>query len=237
MNKKLLVILVILVFMLTGCIPKQDNAFKDLDIKESGEDVKGKISEKLDEEEQLEILKDYYESIERNISEDQIINNIKENIAKLDENKADEMLVQLENYLYSKAYDAKKVTEKLAPFVENASDEFRSYFKIWKTETENETTDGEGLKISAEEIIDRALEIERHNKRFPTDKLKQRLDDLYRAYISLSLKGLGNPYIFAKEGESTLDPDILEMYKQKIDENPDSRTAKKIGRASCRERV
>lgn len=108
MNKKLLVILVILVFMLTGCIPKQDNAFKDLDIKESGEDVKEKISEKLDEEEQLEILKDYYESIERNISEDQIINNIKENIAKLDENKADEMLVQLENYLYSKAYDAKK---------------------------------------------------------------------------------------------------------------------------------
>ena len=49
---------------------------------------------------------------------------------------------------------------------------------------------------------------------------------LYKAYISLSLKGLGNQYIFAKEGETTLDPDMLEMYKQKLAGNPDSRTAK-----------
>ena len=226
MNKKILIVIVIIAIMLAGCIPKQDNAFKEVGIEKNGEDVIEKINEKLGEQEQLKVLKDYYELIESNISEDQIINNIKDNITKLDEVKADEMLIQLENYLYSKAYDAKRVIEKLAPFIENASDEFKSYFKIWETETENETTDGEGLKISAEEIIDRALDIERHANKFSENKLKQKLEDLYKAYISLSLKGLGNPYIFAKEGENTLNPDMLEMYKQKIDENPDSRTAK-----------
>lgn len=226
MNKKLFFGILGISIMLTGCIPKQDNAFKDVEIEKIGEDVKEKLNEKFGEQEQLKVLKDYYQSIENNISEDVIINNIKDNITKLDEKKADEMLIQLESFLYSKGYDAKKVTEKLSPFVENSSEEFKSYFKIWKTETENETTDGEGLNISAEEIIDRALDIEKHSNRFPESKLKQKLDDLYRVYISLSLKGLGNPYIFAKEGESTLDPDLIEMYKQKIDENPDSRTAK-----------
>ncbi|MDY0235816.1 MAG: hypothetical protein RBR71_07285 [Gudongella sp.] len=226
MNKKLLVGIVAIAIILTGCIPKQENAFKEVDIVKIGEDVKEKINEKFGEQEQLKILKDYYESIENNISEDQIINSIKDNITKLDENKADEMLIQFENFLYSKGYDAKKVTEKLTPFVENGSDEFKSYFEIWETETENETTDGEGLKISAEEIIDRALNIERFTNRFPDSKLKQKLEDLYKAYIGLSLKGLGNPYIFAKEGETTLNPDLLEMYKQKINNNPDSRTAK-----------
>lgn len=232
MNKKLLVIslLILTTILLSGCIPKQETGFKEvdlkeLDIKEIGENLKEKISDKFGEQEQVKILKDYYESIEENISEDKIINSIKENISKLDEKKADEMLIQLEGFLYSKGYDTKKVTEKLEPYVENASDEFKSYFSIWKTETDNETTDGEGLNISAEKIIDRALSIEKHSKRFPESKLKQKLDDLYKAYISMSLKGLGNPYIFAKEGQTVIDPAMLEMYKQKIDNNPDSKTA------------
>ena len=225
MNKKILILILVLSTVLTACIPKQDNAFKDLDIKEIGEEVKEEISGKLGQQEQVQILKDYYESIEKNISEDQIINNIKDNIAKLDDKKADEMLIQLESFLYSKGYDAKKVTDKLSPFIDHASDEFKSYFKIWKTETDNETTDGEGLNISAEEIIDRALEIEKHSLKFTGNIFKQKLDDLFKAYIGLSLKGLGNPYIFAKEGETTLNPDLLEMYKQKIDNNQGSRTA------------
>jgi hypothetical protein len=225
-NKSLLIGVVAISIILTGCIPKQENAFKEVDIDKIAENVKETISEKFGEQEQVKVLKDYYKSIEKNISEDVVINTIKDNISKLDEEKADEMLIQFEDFLYAKGYDKKKVIENLAPFIGNASDEFKSYFKIWKTETDNETTDGEGLKISAEEIIDRALEIEKHSNRFPESKLKQKLDDLYKAYIGLSLKGLGNPYIFAKEGETNLDPDLLEMYKQKINENPDSRTAK-----------
>lgn len=226
MNKKLLVGIIALAIILTACIPKQDNAFKEVDIKKIGEDVKEKINEKFGQQEQLQVLKDYYESIENNISEDVIMKNIKDNITKLDKEKADEMLIQLENYLYSNGYDTKKVIDKLEPFVENSSEEFKSYFNIWKTETDKQTTDGEGLNISAEEIIDRALDIERHSRKFPGNTLKEKLDALYKAYISLSLRGLGNPYIFAKDGEQTLNPDLLDMYKEKINENPDSRTGK-----------
>ena len=140
MNKKLSIGIVVIAVMLTGCIPKQENAFKEVDIEKIGEDVKEKVNEKFGEQEQLEVLKNYYESIENNISEDQIINSIKDNITKLDENKADEMLIQFESFLYSKGYDTKKVIDKLEPYIENASDEFKSYFQIWKTETDNETT-------------------------------------------------------------------------------------------------
>lgn len=226
MNKKILVLIAVLAVSLTACIPKQDNAIKELETEEIGEDIKEEESEKLNQEEQLEILKRYYEAIENNDPENQIINNVKENITRLDEEKADEMIIQLENYLYSRAYDAKEVIEMLEPFLENSSREFKSYFNIWKRETENETTDGEGLNISAEEIIERALEIEKYWQQYPESVLKVKLDDLYKVYMRLSLKGLDNPYIFAKEGESSLDPDLLEMYQDKIDKNPDTRTAR-----------
>ncbi len=226
MHKKLLILLLIITTILTACIPKQDNAFKDLDSeKESEEGTLDEVSQKLEEKDQLQVLKDYYEAIEKDISEEELISSTRNNILKLDDNKVDEMLIQLESFLYSKGYDPLKVTEKLNPFVESTSDEYKSYFKIWKTETEKETTDGEGLNISAEEIIDRALEIERHSLKFSGNIFKEKLDDLFKAYISLSLKGLGNPYIFAKEGETTLSPDFLEMYKEKIDKNPETRTA------------
>ena len=82
------------------------------------------------------------------------------------------------------------------------------------------------MKASADEILDRALEIEKHMEKFPDGRTKDRLQDLYSTYVSLGIKGLGNQYIYAQEGESKISQGVLEAYRRIIEENPDSRTAR-----------
>ena len=44
--------------------------------------------------------------------------------------------------------------------------------------------------------------------------------------MKLSTQGLGNPYIFANEGENHIKEEILDSYKGRIRDNPNSITAK-----------
>ncbi len=212
--------------LITGCSEEMDKITEKVDIEDIKDKANDIVSERLEETEQIKILKEYYGFIEKRMDEDKIINFLKDNIESLDEFRVDEMLIQLENHLYAKGYDTKGVLEKLAPHIQYASDEFKSYFRIWNNEVENETTDGESINISAQEILERALQIENHIDKFPEGKTRTRLEELYNTYMSLAIQGLGNQYVYAQEGESVLKEDTLKVYEETISENPDSRTAR-----------
>lgn len=226
MRKLMISIILAGTLLITGCSEEVDKITEKVDVENIKDKANEIISERLEETEQIKILKEYYGFIENRMDEDKIINFLRDNIEGLDEFRVDEMLIQLENHLYAKGYDTKGVLEKLAPHIQYASDEFKSYFRIWNNEVENETTDGESINISAEEILERALQIESHIDKFPEGKTRSRLEELYNTYMSLAIQGLGNQYIYAQEGESVLKEDTLSVYEETIRENPDSRTAR-----------
>lgn len=212
---------------LTGCTKDMDvneniNKVKDI----AGEKVKEIINEKLDENEQIQVLKDYYTFIQNRIDEDEILNFLKKNIEGMDEFRVDEMLLDLENHLMVKGYDTKGILQKIAPFLQNASDELRSYFRIWEVEVQEQVTDGEKLNLPVYKILDRALSVEEHIEKYPDGRTKEKLKELYISYMKLSTQGLGNPYIFADEGENHIKEEILDSYKGIIRDNPNSITAK-----------
>ncbi len=223
---KIIIVAIISAVLFVGCgnnIDLNDEIDKAKEI--AGEKAKEIIQDKLEESEQLKVLKDYYTFIQNRVNEDEILNFLKENIQGMDEFRVDEMLLNLENHLMVKGYDTKGILEKIAPYIQNASDELRSYFRIWEVEVEEEVTDGEKLNLPVYKIIDRAIAVEEHIEKYPDGKTKDKLKELYISYIKLSTQGLGNPYIFADEGESHIKDEILQSYKDTIQNYPDSITA------------
>jgi hypothetical protein len=226
LRKLLVAIILASTLFISACSEDVEKVTENVDVDGLKDKATEIVKDRLEETEQVQILKEYYSYIEQRMDEDKIINFLKENVDSLDEFRVDEMLLQLENHLYAKGYDTKGVLQKLAPHVQHASDEFKSYFRIWNTEIENETTDGESLNISAEEILERALQIENHIENYPEGKTRTRLEDLYDTYMSLAIQGLGNQYIYAQEGKSEIREDILQLYEDTIRDNPDTRTAR-----------
>lgn len=227
MKKTIVLILLTGTMFFVGCSENGENISEKVDVETIKEKTTEIVNNRLGENEQINVIKEYYSFIEKKMDEDKIINFLKDNIQNLDEFRVDEMLLQLENHLYAKGYDTKGVLEKMAPHVQYGSDELKSYFRIWNNEVENETTDGAKLNISVDKILQRAMEIEKHIDKFPEGKTRTRLEDLYETYMSMAIKGLhGNQYIYAQDGDSTLKKEVLEAYKEIIRENPDSRTAK-----------
>jgi hypothetical protein len=212
--------------LIAGCSGEVEKIAENVDVDGLKDKAVEIVGDRLEETEQVQILKEYYSYIEQRMDEDKIINFLKENVDSLDEFRVDEMLFQLENHLYAQGYDTKGVLQKLAPHVQHASDEFKSYFRIWNKEVENETTDGERINIPAEEILERALQIESHMESYPEGKTRTRLEDLYDTYMSLAIQGLGNQYVYAQEGKSEIRDDILQLYEETIRENPNTRTAR-----------
>ncbi len=221
----ILTLLVATIFVV-GCSDSMEKVTEKVDVDNIKDKAVEIVGGRLEETEQVQVLKEYYSYIEQRMDEDKILNFLKDNVDNLDEFRVDEMLLQLENHLYAQGYDTKGVLQKLAPHVQHGSDEFKSYFRIWNNEVENETTDGESISIPADEILERALQIENHIGRYPEGKTRTRLEDLYDTYMSLAIKGLGNQYIYSQEGKSEISEDILQIYEETIRENPDTRTAK-----------
>ncbi len=143
----------------------------------------------------------------------------------LDEKRVDEMLIQLENHLTVKGYDTKGILEKISPYLEYASEELRSYFKLWENEANDQTTDGESTIKPVDEILKRALEAEGHIKQYPEGKTRDRIGELYRVYVKMGIEGLGNQYIYAEDGESRLSREVQSIYEKIIEDFPGSWTA------------
>lgn len=230
MKKTIVLILLAGTMFFAGCLGNGENTSKKVDVegvKENGTEI---INNRLEENEQINVLKEYYSFIEKRMDEDKIINLLKENVENLDEFRVDEMLLQLENYLYAQGYDTKGVFEKMAPYVQYGSDELKSYFRIWNNEVENQTTDGTNLNISVDKTLQRAMEIEKHIDKFSEGKTRTRLEELYETYMSIVIQGLGNQYVYAQEGESIIKEEVIEAYEVTISENSDSKTAKILQR-------
>ena len=122
--KRMIIFLLTITIALSGCnsVPQGIKDSVDTEkLKEAVDTEKLKdavvdiVVDKLEEQEQVMILKEYYEYIQQRASEDKILNFLKENIKGLDEKRVDEMLIQLENHLSVKGYDTKGILEKVSP--------------------------------------------------------------------------------------------------------------------------
>lgn len=226
MKKTFVAIILAGTLLISGCSEETEKITDNVDVDSIKDKAVEIVEDRLGETEQVQLLKEYYGYIEQRMDEDKIINFLRDNVDSLDEFRVDEMLLQLENHLYAQGYDTRGVLQKLAPHVQHASDEFKSYFRIWNNEVENETTDGESIKIPADEILERALQIEGHIESYPEGKTRTRLEELYDTYMSLAIQGLGNQYIYAQEGKSEIKEDMLQLYEETIRENPDTMTAR-----------
>jgi hypothetical protein len=226
--KKIALLVLAATLFISGCSKLPQEIKDSVDTEKLEEAALDLVIKKLEEQEQIKILKDYYVYIQQRASEDKILNFLKENIEGLDEKRVDEMLIELENLLIVKGYDTKGVLEKISPYIQYASDELKSYFRLWENEVEDQTTDGEASIKPVGEIFDRALDAESHIKKFPEGKTRDKIEELYSTYIKLGIQGLGNQYIYAEDGSSKLSESILKIYNEVIADNPDSWTAKII---------
>ena len=233
--KRMIIFLLTITIALSGCnsVPQEIKDSVDteklkeaVDTKKLKDAVVDIVVDKLEEQEQVMILKEYYEYIQQRASEDKILNFLKENIKGLDEKRVDEMLIQLENHLSVKGYDTKGILEKVSPYLQYASDELKSYFKLWDNEVHDQTTDGESTIKPADEILKRALDAEKHIQSFPEGKTRDRIEELYRTYLKMGIEGLGNQYIYAEEGENKLSQEVQRIYEKIIADNPGSWTSK-----------
>lgn len=233
--KKMLIFIIAFTILLSGCnkVPQQiidsvdtDKLKEAVDTDKLKEAVVDIVVDKLEEQEQAKVLKEYYEYIQQRASEDKILSFLKENVKGLDEKRVDEMLIQLENHLSVKGYDTKGILEKVSPFLQYASEELRSYFRLWDKEVNDQTTDGESTIKPVDEILKRALDAEDHIKRFSEGKTRDRIEELYRTYVRMGIEGLGNQYIYAEEGESKLSKEVQRVYESVIVDHPGSWTAK-----------
>ncbi len=220
--KRIIILSLAVAFILGGCMKAPEKITDIVDKEKIKDTVTDIVTKKLEESEQLKILKDYYSFIQDRMGEDKVLNFIADNIKGLDADKADDMLISLENYFSSKGYDMEKILKEVSPYLQYGSGELQSYFGIWDEEVNDQTTDGETSIIPVEEILKRALKVEKHIEKFPEGKTRQRMEDLYRSYMSMSIKGLGNQYIYSEEGDSTLSESVKEVYEEIINSNPDS---------------
>ena len=113
--KKIMLMILIAVMVTAGCSMNSDESGDKLDIDGIKEVAKGIVTEKLGENEQIKILREYYSFIEKRMDEDKILGFLSDNVDKLDEFRVDEMLLELEGHLYANGYDTKGVLEKISP--------------------------------------------------------------------------------------------------------------------------
>lgn len=221
MNRKILFYVIALLF-LVGCNkPEVDPAYP-------GEvlDEPRKEGDELTQKEQSILLKEFYDLLTDNADEDAIVKFVDENVGSLDMKNADDMILEMEDYLLKKSFDLKHTYEITSKYIDHASDEVKSYFELLRAESQNVYTDGENLNVGAEELLNRALNSEVHLKNYPTGKTHKKAYELYENYIYGAILGSGNQYIYAKEGSLLIKDEVLKIYKEIIDKDNSTDTAK-----------
>ena len=222
----LFIYIMVAIVLLTGCTkpvaPKDDPIVivEPTEIEVS--------NETLTQEEQDNILKEFYNKLNNKISEEEIIKYLDENISKLDSVKVDDIIIELDEHLrlYNQNFESNVNT--LMKYYEYSTDEIKSYLEVLDKEAKKMFTDGEEIKIELKELLDRAILAENHLKKYPEGKTQKRVQELYSAYIEGAIIGTGNQFIYAEDSSSTVKKEVLDTYKSFVEINKDSNVTKII---------
>lgn len=225
-NLVLIVLLVSMIFTLIACNGSKEKDKSTINPSEIKDTVKDKVSSLLSEEEQDLVMNKYYKLLTENKVAEDISIFIDENIGGLDKENIEIMIVSLENYLSTTDSSVDEDYGLLHEYKDYVSDEMKSYLDVIEREASSIFTDGESLNVDITEIIDRAIEAEKHLDKFPKGKIYNKIYDLYGQYIKGALLGTGNPYIFAEDGSTIIKEEYMDKYKTIIEKNKNSKTTK-----------
>lgn len=180
----------------------------------------------LSKEEQEEVLKQYYNLLKINGNEDGITSFLDKNISKLDPEIADAIIVSLEDYLIAANHSMDETSAMLMKYYDKASGEIQYYLDIMNREIEMPFTDGEGINVELNELLDRVVQAEEYLINFPEGIRKNKIYDYYQAYIIGSIAGAGNQYIYAEDGSSTIKKEVINNYNRIIKNYKDLSSSK-----------
>ena len=225
-NLTLMILSLFMIFTLMACNSSKDDedkpAINPSDIKDK---VKDKVVELLPKEEQDSVMNKYYKLLTENKLIDNISNYIDENINGLSKENIETMITALEEYLSTKDSSVDEDYGLLYKYKEYVSDEMKSYLELIEHEVGNIFTDGEKLNVDIKEILDRAIEAEKHLEKFPKGKIYSKIYYLYSEYMKGSIIGTGNPYIFAEDGSTIIKQENIDKYKEMIEKYKGSKTS------------
>lgn len=221
MNRYL--ILLTIIILLGGCTKPVTSPEVEKEVPNSNEEI---VEDKLSTEEQQEVLKAYYNLLKIKGNEDGIKSFLEKNIDKLDQKIVDAVIISLEDYLMASDYSIDELSTILMKFYDKASGEIQYYLDIINREVQMPFTDGEGIKIELNELLDRLVQAEEYLRNFPESSRKDKIFDYYQAYIIGSITGAGNQYIYAEDGSSTIKQAIINQYNKIIDNYQDFSSAK-----------
>ena len=224
-NFVLIFLFISVIFTLMACNSKEEGDKSAINPAELEDPVKDEMNRLLSEEEQDLVLNKYYKLFTENKVLDDILNFIDENIGGLSNENIETMIVGLEDYLSTTDSSVDEDYALLYKYKEYVSEEMKSYLEVIERETRDIFTDGERLNVDIAEIMDRAIEAEKHLEQFPKGKTYHKIYDLYGEYIKGCLLGAGNPYIFAEDGSTIIKGEYIHKYKTIIENNKDSKTA------------
>lgn len=108
---------------------------------------------------------------------------------------------------------------------EYITEEVADYLEIMDVETKDRFTYGEVIEIPLKELLNRIIKAEEYLVSNRDSRQSNKIYGLYNEYIYGALLGTGNPYVLANEGTSIIKDEILNEYKDFVNNNKDSRTA------------
>ncbi|MDR7871132.1 MAG: hypothetical protein RIN55_09750 [Tissierellaceae bacterium] len=221
----LLVLSISIMFSLMACNNSNEQGKDTINPSEIKDKVKDKVDSLLSKEDQDLVMNKYYKLLTENKTIDDISNFVDENIEGLDKENIETMIVSLGDYLSNTDSSVYEDYSLLNQYKDYVSDEMKSYLSLIERETSNLFTDGEELNVDISEVINRAIEAEKHLEKFPKGKIYNKIYDLYSGYIKGAILGAGNPYIFAEDGSTIIREEYIDKYKSITEDNKDSRTA------------
>lgn len=108
------------------------------------------------------------------------------------------------------------------------SDEMKNYIDIRSYESDNPFSDCFIINVPVEEILKRALKTEEHLLKYNNEKDARTLKksyELYASYMEAAIIGSGNALIYSDGESSNIRKEVLDSYKDFVENNKDTRTA------------
>lgn len=180
----------------------------------------------------VDIQKAYVSLMETPVSEQQIEKvetYLGENLSDMEEEAADEMLIEYEAYIYPYYNGNVDYDRILTLYGKHASSYYEELCRMKKKEQQNPATKGGKLAISRAELCDRANALEILIRKDPEKRaIRQDADALYKNYIKLLLAGAADsPNFDLKTGVFLQDAETA--YRTFMEENPDTVLAGILG--------
>ncbi|WP_333638498.1 hypothetical protein [Tissierella praeacuta] len=108
------------------------------------------------------------------------------------------------------------------------TEEMKNYIELKSIESAAPFSNGFAIDIKPEQILDRALNSEKHLVKYNEGRTTKKVYEMYASYIEAAIMGTGNPLVYAETEESSIRKEVLDVYKTFAENNKDSRTSKVI---------